>query len=72
MLREIVILLVVALAAASKVSYENHRVFRITRETPEQMELIKQLEETNDGVSAWKKLNSKIFKHYIKILKKTI
>ncbi|XP_058805442.1 zinc carboxypeptidase-like isoform X2 [Phymastichus coffea] len=42
-----------ALAVAEKVSFENYQVFRVIPSSAEQLEVLKQLEEQNEGYSFW-------------------
>lgn len=40
----------VALATAEQVKYDNYKVFRVTPQTPDQLEIVRNLEEISDSV----------------------
>ena len=47
---KLIFVALVALATAEKVKYDNYQVFRVTPQTEEQVEVIRNLEEISDGV----------------------
>ncbi|KOX71863.1 Zinc carboxypeptidase A 1, partial [Melipona quadrifasciata] len=51
---KLIFVALVALATAEKVKYDNYQVFRVTPQTEEQVEVIRNLEEISDGFSFWK------------------
>lgn len=51
MLRTFFLVAFVAFATAEKVTFENYKVFKIIPTSTEQLELLKQFDEQNDGVS---------------------
>ncbi|CAK9803556.1 Zinc carboxypeptidase A 1 [Anthophora plagiata] len=44
----------VALATAEQVKYDNYKVFRVTPQTEEQLQFVKNLEDVSDAFSFWK------------------
>lgn len=51
-MRMLILIALVAVATAQKVQYDNYKVFRVTPNTEEQFQLISNLEDVSDGVSA--------------------
>lgn len=51
MWKTIVFCAVLCLAAAEQATFENYKVFRITPNTENQVEVLQQLQEISDGVS---------------------
>lgn len=56
---KLIFVALVALATAEKVKYDNYQVFRVTPQTEEQVEVIRNLEEISDGVCI-----STLYEHY--------
>lgn len=66
---KLIFVALVALATAEKVKYNNYQVFRVTPQTEEQVEVIRNLEEISDGVCfnyyTFKKFNESKYKTQI-------
>ncbi|XP_078043660.1 uncharacterized protein LOC144473566 [Augochlora pura] len=51
---KVVLVALVALATAEQVKYDNYKVFRVTPQTADQLEILRHLEEVSDSYSFWK------------------
>ncbi|XP_076758952.1 zinc carboxypeptidase-like [Xylocopa sonorina] len=55
---KIILFAVVALATAEKVKYDNYKVFRVTPQNDEQLEIVNSLGQTSDSYSFWKEVSA--------------
>lgn len=51
---KVFLLALVALATAEQIKYDNYKVFRVTPQTEDQLEIVRHLEEISDSYSFWK------------------
>ncbi|XP_076649854.1 uncharacterized protein LOC143357326 [Halictus rubicundus] len=51
---KVVLLALVALATAEQIRYDNYKVFRVTPQTEDQLEIVRHLENISDSYSFWK------------------